>query len=75
MGMLMIAYSLIQSIFGHLIHWQARPYIEEISPNLTSPVTYNLSPNGMWLFGLVLLALAQVYRRGVEIQQENELTV
>lgn len=32
------------------------------------------SVNG-WFLGLILLALAQVYRRGIELQAENELTV
>ncbi|MCY7353319.1 MAG: DUF2975 domain-containing protein, partial [Cytophagaceae bacterium] len=28
-----------------------------------------------WFLGLILLALAQVYRRGIELQAESELTV
>lgn len=75
MGLLLIAYSLFGSIAEYLLNWQAKYYIEEISPKLTLPDSYSLSFDGPWLFGLVLLALAQVYRRGVTLQQENELTV
>jgi Protein of unknown function (DUF2975) len=36
----------------------------------------NLSGADVWLFmGVVLLVIAQIFKRGIEIQEENDLTV
>lgn len=36
----------------------------------------NLGGADVWIFmGIVLLVLAQIFKRGIEIQQENELTI
>ncbi|GHB76366.1 hypothetical protein GCM10007390_32860 [Persicitalea jodogahamensis] len=75
MGLLIIASSLFSEVYDYVIWSQSKPYIEAMSPGFYSGLSYSLSLNGPWVFGLVLLAVAQVYRRGVELQQENALTV
>ncbi len=75
MGLLIIAFLLFTEIHDTLSQMLAKPYIEAISPDFYANMSYSIELNGSWVFGLVILALAQVYRRGVEIQQENELTV
>lgn len=38
--------------------------------------TLNLDGAGVWLFmGVILLIIAQIFKRGIEIQTENELTI
>lgn len=75
MGVLILI-SLLFSECQDFLMWKlAKPYVEAMSPGYYSNFTYNFSLDGTWIFGLVLLALAQVYRRGVELQQDNELTV
>lgn len=75
MGLLIIAFSLLSGLYSFLIWMQAKPLIEAMSPEFYSGVTYGFSINDLWIYGLVLLALAQVYSRGVALQQESELTV
>lgn len=75
MGWLYIAALVFSEISDFVVWAQAKPYIEAMSPEFYSGQSYGISLDGSWTFGLVLLALAQIYRRGVELQQENELTV
>lgn len=36
----------------------------------------NLDGSDVWLFmGLILLVIAQIFKKGIEIQTENELTI
>lgn len=44
--------------------------------NMPDAASLRLGGSDVWLFmGVILLVIAQVFRRGIEIQTENELTV
>ena len=75
MGLLIIAFSLLSGLYNFLMWMQSKPLIEAMSPEFYAGMTYSLSISGPWIYGLVLLTLAQVYSRGVALQQESELTV
>jgi len=75
MGLLIIAFSLLSGLYNFLMWMQAKPLIEAMSPEFYAGLTYSFSISGPWIYGLVLLTLAQVYSRGVALQQESELTV
>lgn len=84
MGVILIAQDLLGIGVALLLRPLAKPFVTQLSdPGLARPLqnldfnTFDLQPNieGDWFLGLILLALAQVYRRGIELQAENELTV
>lgn len=84
MGLILIGLDLLGLGVELLLRPLARPFVAEIvAAGLTGPFkefsfnTIDLQANveGEWFLGLILLALAQVYRRGIELQAENELTV
>jgi hypothetical protein len=81
MGFLLIAQDLLGLGVELVLRPLVKPYVTQLSAtNLLKDVTFNtfeIHPNleGAWFLGLILLAIAQVYRRGIELQAENELTV
>lgn len=84
MGFILIGQDLLGFGTALLLRPLVKPYVAQLSePGLASSFknldfnTFEIQPNieGAWFLGLILLALAQVYRRGIELQAENELTV
>jgi hypothetical protein len=62
-----------------LFTWRGVKYTEWlVSQGVKMPDTQNLRLGGadVWLLmGVILVVIAQIFRRGIEIQTENELTV
>nr|WP_294778098.1 DUF2975 domain-containing protein [uncultured Flavobacterium sp.] len=51
-------------------------WIAEKGINMPDIADLNLDGADIWLFmGVVLLVIAQIFKKGVEIQTENELTI
>lgn len=51
-------------------------WLESKNVALPSIDTLKIDGHGIWFFmGVVLLVIAQIFRKGIEIQEENELTV
>lgn len=75
MGFLFLGQTVIELLLKLALWQQARPYFKQIRLANQAELSVDIQLDGSWLLGLILLALAQVYRRGIEIQLENELTV
>jgi Protein of unknown function (DUF2975) len=75
MGLLFLGQTLTEILLKMVLWSQTRPYFRQIRLANNSYLSVDVDLDGPWLLGLILLALAQVYRRGIELQTENELTV
>ena len=75
MGLLFLGQTAVELLLKLALWQQTRPYFRQIRLANQALLSVDIQLDGPWLLGLILLALAQVYRRGIEIQLENELTV
>lgn len=75
MGLLFVGQTLIELLLKMALWSQTRPYFQQVRLDYKEYLSVDVNLDGPWLLGLILLALAQVYRRGIELQTENELTV
>lgn len=75
MGFLFLGQTILELLLKLLLWQQTRPFFRQIRLVNQAELSVDIQLDGPWLLGLILLALAQVYRRGIEIQLENELTV
>ncbi|WP_171036426.1 DUF2975 domain-containing protein [Dyadobacter sediminis] len=75
MGFLFLGQTAVELLLKLALWHQTRPYFKQITLSNQASLSVDIQLDGPWLLGLILLALAQVYRRGIEIQLENELTV
>ena len=75
MGLLFLGQTVVEVLLKLALWQQTRPYFKQIRLANQATLSVDIQLDGPWLLGLILLALAQVYRRGIEIQLENELTV
>jgi len=63
---------------GIFAYWGAQYSKWLVTQGLTMPSSEELRFSGadIWLFmGVILLVIAQIFKKGIEIQSENELTV
>ena len=75
MGILFLSQTLVELLLKALLWNQSVPYLHQIRLDYDNYLSLDIDLSGPWLLGLILLALAQVYRRGIELQTESELTV
>lgn len=75
MGLLFVGQTLLEIVLKMALWSQTRPYFGQIRQDYNNFLSVDLNLTGPWLLGLILLALAQVYRRGIELQTESELTI
>jgi hypothetical protein len=75
MGILFLGQTFIEVVLKLILWFQTRPYFKQLQPAYGNSLSVDLTLDGPWLLGLIVLALAQIYRKGIEFQQENELTV
>lgn len=75
MGLLFLGQTALESALKLLLWSQSDRYLRQLRADFGYQPTIDVALNGPLLLGLILLALAQVYRRGIELQAENELTV
>ena len=75
MGFLFLGQTAVELLLKLALWQQTKPYFRQIRLASQALLSVDIQLDGPWLLGLILLALAQVYRRGIEIQLENELTV
>lgn len=75
MGILFLSQTLIELLLKAVLWNQSVPYLHQIRSDYNNYLSLDIHLAGPWLLGLILLALAQVYRRGIELQTESELTV
>ncbi len=75
MGLLFVGQTLLEIVLKMALWSQTRPYFGQIRQDYNNFLSIDLNLTGPWLLGLILLALAQVYRRGIELQTESELTI
>ena len=75
MGLLFLGQTLTELALKMALWNQTRPFFQQIRLDYKNFLSVDINLDGPWLLGLILLALAQVYRRGIELQAENELTV
>ncbi|WP_071505469.1 DUF2975 domain-containing protein [Arsenicibacter rosenii] len=68
---------ILSEVISKLPWWFIKPFIvgllRQNNIGYSSPASYNVVGN--WLTGLLIIALAEVFRQGVELKQENELTI
>ena len=77
LGVLLIATDAYQGLAYWIARFVVPPFVEA---GLVKPLNYYVVMNnnldyGGWLAGVILLLIAAVYQRGVDIYQEAELTV
>lgn len=75
MGFLFLGQTVVELLLKMALWYQIRPYFGQIRLASQTSLSLDIQLDGPWLLGLILLALAQVYQRGIELQRENELTV
>jgi len=75
MGFLFLGQTAVELLLKFALWQQTRPYFKQIRLVNPAELSVDIQLDGPWFLGLILLALAQVYKRGIEIQLENELTV
>ncbi len=75
MGLLFLSQTVIELLLKLGLWHQARPYFKQFQLDTSTYLSVDVNLDGPWLLGLILLALAQVYRRGIELQLDNELTI
>jgi hypothetical protein len=75
MGFLFLGQTMVEGLLKLALWSQAKPYFQQIRLDYQNYLSVDITLDGPWLLGLILLALAQVYRRGIEFQLEHELTV
>ena len=77
-GLFIIKLSCLAFAIG-LFHWWGVKYTEWfVKQGVKMPDIQHLRLGGadVWLFmGVMLFVIAQIFKRGIEIQTENELTV
>lgn len=77
-GRFIFTLSYLSLFIGLQSWWGARYAAWLVSLGVKMPGIQDLSLEGadIWLFmGVTLLVIAQIFKRGIEIQKENELTV
>lgn len=74
MGLLLLGQTFMEVVLKLALVLQSRPFFQQIKLN-QDDIGVDIDLDGPWLLGLILLALAQIYRRGIKFQLENELTV
>lgn len=81
MGIILIGQDLLAFGAESILRPLVKSYVTQLSSTrLLQDLPFqafeiHLTIEGAWFLGLILLALAQVYQRGIEMQAENELTV
>ncbi|WP_161597177.1 DUF2975 domain-containing protein [Dyadobacter flavalbus] len=75
MGFLFLGQTVVELLIKLALWQQTRPYFKQITIASQTSLSVDIQLDSPWLLGLIMLALAQVYRRGIEMQLENELTV
>ena len=75
MGCLFLGETAVEVLLKLALWQQTRPFFRQIRLAGQASLSVDIQLDSPWLLGLILLALAQVYRRGIELQLENELTV
>ncbi|QIP13768.1 DUF2975 domain-containing protein [Spirosoma aureum] len=75
MGFLFLGQTLVEVALKLALVFQTRPFIKQLPSNYQDHISVDMNLDGPWLLGLILLALAQIYRRGIAFQLESELTV
>ena len=75
MGLLFLGQTLLEVLLKLVLWWQAKPYFQQLQSNYGNSLSVDLTLDGPWLLGLIVLALAQIYRKGIDFQLESELTV
>jgi hypothetical protein len=75
MGLLFLGQTAVELLLKLALWQQIRPYFRHVRLATQASLSVDIQLDGPWLLGLILLALAQVYQRGIELQLENELTV
>ena len=51
-------------------------YVFTLEALVTNHLKYNFSPDLSYIFGIgIVYLISQIFKRGVELQEENELTV
>jgi hypothetical protein len=75
MGLLFLGQTLIELLLKLALWHESKPYFKQVQLDTSTHLSVDVNLEGPWLLGLILLALAQVYRRGIELQLDNELTV
>jgi hypothetical protein len=74
LGVLFLGQTLIEIVLKLALVFQSRPFFQQIKLNQVD-LHVNIDLDGPWLLGLILLALAQIYRQGIKFQLENESTI
>jgi hypothetical protein len=65
-------------VIGVFSHWGAKHSNWYVKQGVTMPTVETLHFSGadVWFFmGVVLFVIAQIFKRGIEIQNENDLTI
>jgi|GEM_PF-5141333 len=75
MGVLLIAQNVVGFAVAAAMNHLTRSSINSLLPANLHEFHLNLDFDSTWFLGLLILAIAQVYRRGIELQAENELTI
>ena len=78
LGRLIIRISYLALLIGLFCLWGVKYTEWLVKQGVSMPDTQHLRLGGtdVWLFmGVILFAIAQIFKRGIEIQTENELTV
>lgn len=59
-----------------VINFIIRQYVLDLEALITNHFKYNFSPDLTYIFGIgIIYLISQIFKRGVELQEENELTV
>ena len=78
LGRLIIKISYLALLIGLFCLWGVKYTEWLVKQGVRMPDTQHLRLGGadVWMFmGVILFAIAQIFKRGIEIQSENELTV
>lgn len=75
MGLLFLGQTFVEVALKLALVLQTKPVFQQIRSDYQNHFSVDINLDGPWLLGLILLALAQIYQRGIEFQLENELTV
>lgn len=73
-GILFLCQTIIEVFIKLALVLKSKPFFQQIGLN-HHDLRVDIDLNGPWLLGLILLAVAQIYRQGIKFQLENELTI